>query len=107
MKFLSSVIVLLVSASSAYGVPQARSVNEAAVAEARGFDASGAGLPVDARSIENTPYKRNLGLVKRPNGPAPPSTGDPRGPPKRDLGLVKRPNGPAPPSKGDPHGPPK
>ncbi|CAI0643821.1 unnamed protein product [Colletotrichum noveboracense] len=131
MKFLQVATFMALSLSGVYGVPQMRSGNEITI-KSRSLGNSDATLSGVSQSAENKekrdievvsrpngpappskgdphgPPKRSLvGLVKRPNGPAPPSKGDPSTPPKRDLGLVKRPNGPAPPSKGDPHGPPK
>ncbi|KAF6787605.1 hypothetical protein CSOJ01_15198 [Colletotrichum sojae] len=84
MKFLSTVVVLALSLSGVCGIPQINSRDEVA-AEPE--------------------------FVKRPNGPAPGSGGDPSHPPHGDgdpsIEVVKRPNGPAPGSGGDPTHPGK
>ncbi|TDZ20023.1 hypothetical protein Cob_v007104 [Colletotrichum orbiculare MAFF 240422] len=94
MRLLPTVAVLALTLSGASAVPQAQHVNTVAARE-----------PIDlvADAVSDV-EKRGAGLVKRPNGPAPPSTGDPTLPP--DAKLWKRPNGPAPPSTGDPTLPP-
>ncbi|KAK2775755.1 hypothetical protein CKAH01_12711 [Colletotrichum kahawae] len=106
MKFLQVATILTLTLSGVHGVPQIRSDSGVTV-ESRSLGNSGETLSEISQSTENH-KKRDIEVVSRPNGPAPPSKGDPHGPPKRSLvEIVKRPNGPAPPSKGDPTGPPK